>query len=94
MAIYHLIKEGVRVKITNPETQQQEEFKAQLIDWKAPENNDFLVVNQMKYHGSPINSIPDLVVYINGLPIGVIECKSPVAQNTVIPSPPYREKRA
>ena len=51
------------------------------IDYNNPENNDFLVVNQMKYHGKYQNSIPDLVVYLNGLPISVIECKSPTAQN-------------
>jgi len=51
------------------------------IDYLHPANNDFLVVNQMKYHGRYQNSIPDLVVYINGLPIGVLECKSPSAQN-------------
>lgn len=51
------------------------------IDYLNPENNDFLVVNQMKYHGIGKNSIPDLVVYVNGLPIGVIECKSPTATN-------------
>lgn len=53
------------------------------IDYQDVENNDFLVVNQMKYHGRPKNSIPDLVVYINGLPIVVIECKSPTAQNAL-----------
>lgn len=51
------------------------------IDYLKPENNDFLVVNQMKYHGKYQNSIPDLVVFVNGIPIGVIECKSPTAQN-------------
>lgn len=51
------------------------------IDYNKPDNNDFLVVNQMKYHGRFQNSIPDLVVYINGMPISVIECKSPLAQN-------------
>ncbi len=51
------------------------------IDYINIENNDFLVVNQIKYHGRFQNSVPDLVVYINGLPIGVIECKSPTAQN-------------
>ncbi|MFV1450301.1 type I restriction endonuclease [Maribacter sp. HS] len=59
-----------------------EEFKVvHFIDYLQPENNDFLVVNQMKYHGRHQHSVPDLVVYINGLPIGVIECKSPTAQN-------------
>ena len=59
-----------------------EEFKAvHFIDYSKPNNNDFLVVNQMKYHGRYQNSVPDLVVYINGLPIGVLECKSATAQN-------------
>lgn len=49
------------------------------IDYSNPDNNDFLIVNQMRYHGRYQNSIPDLVVYVNGLPIGVIECKSPKA---------------
>jgi type I restriction enzyme R subunit len=57
-----------------------EEFKAvHYIDYTNPNNNDFLVVNQIKYHGRYQNSVPDLVVYVNGLPIGVIECKSPTA---------------
>jgi type I restriction enzyme R subunit len=51
------------------------------IDYQNPDNNDYLVVNQMKFHGKYQNSIPDLVVFINGLPIAVIECKSPTAQN-------------
>lgn len=52
------------------------------IDYEDIETNDFLIVNQMKFKGLAQNSIPDLVVYINGLPIGVIECKSPSAQNS------------
>lgn len=59
-----------------------EEFRpVHFIDYLNPDNNDFLVVNQMKYHGIYQNSIPDIMVYINGLPLGVIECKSPTAQN-------------
>lgn len=58
----------------------KEVFKpVSFIDFQNLENNDWLVVNQMKYHGRYTNSIPDLVVYINGLPIGIIECKSPTA---------------
>jgi type I restriction enzyme R subunit len=49
------------------------------IDYKNPENNDFLVVNQMKFKGHSLNSIPDLIVFVNGLPIAVIECKSPTS---------------
>lgn len=51
------------------------------INYEAPTENDFLVVNQMKFHGKGTNSIPDLILYVNGLPLVVIECKSPNAQN-------------
>ena len=60
----------------------KEEYKsASFIDYLHPENNDFLVVNQMKFHGRLKNSIPDLIVYVNGIPIAVIECKAPGAPN-------------
>ncbi|CAM1350999.1 type I restriction endonuclease subunit R [Tenacibaculum insulae] len=52
------------------------------IDYANPDNNDFLVVNQMSYHNRVgRKSRPDLVVYLNGLPISVIECKSPKSNN-------------
>lgn len=48
------------------------------------EDNDFLIVNQLRVHGSKgRNCIPDLIVYLNGLPVAVLECKSPVAQNAM-----------
>ncbi|MGY3214040.1 type I restriction endonuclease subunit R [Mucilaginibacter sp. HD30] len=46
------------------------------------DDNDFLVVSQLKVYGIARHSIPDLVVYVNGLPIGVIECKAPAAHNS------------
>ncbi|MBP0904954.1 type I restriction endonuclease subunit R [Mariniflexile gromovii] len=60
-----------------------EEFKAvHFIDYLTPDNNDFLVVSQMSFRNRVgCNSRPDLVVYINGLPIAVIECKSPKSSN-------------
>lgn len=59
----------------------EEEFRAvSYIDYAHIENNDFLVVNQLKVYGRANNSIPDLIIYLNGLPIAVIECKSPLAQ--------------
>lgn len=46
------------------------------IDFQNPENNEFLIVNQMKFKGIERNSIPDIVVFVNGLPLGIIEAKS------------------
>ncbi len=52
-----------------------------VIDFENIENNEFLVVNQFKVHGPKQNIIPDVVVFINGLPLAVIECKSPYITN-------------
>lgn len=60
----------------------KEEFRpVSFIDYEDPDNNDFLIVNQLRCHGRTLNSIPDIIVFLNGLPIGVIECKAPGAAN-------------
>jgi type I restriction enzyme R subunit len=52
------------------------------MDYQNMDNNDFLVVNQMRFaNSSSGTSIPDLVIYVNGLPLVVIECKSPKIEN-------------
>jgi len=51
------------------------------IDFQNPNNNEFLVVNQMKFKGKERNSIPDIVVFVNGLPLGVIEAKASTASD-------------
>lgn len=48
-----------------------------LIDFDNIDNNEFLVVNQFKVSGVTGNIIPDVVLFVNGLPLVVIECKSP-----------------
>jgi type I restriction enzyme, R subunit len=48
-----------------------------LIDFLSPENNTFTVTNQL-YVKAQKSRIPDIVVYINGIPIVVIEAKSPL----------------
>jgi type I restriction enzyme R subunit len=54
-----------------------------IIDFENPENNDFTVVNQLYIKGSDFNIIPDIVVFINGIPISVIECKSPNIESPI-----------
>ncbi|MDI6722615.1 MAG: HsdR family type I site-specific deoxyribonuclease, partial [Candidatus Aenigmarchaeota archaeon] len=48
------------------------------IDFANPENNDFLAISQFKVNipGTEKHIIPDIVLFINGLPIAVVECKS------------------
>ena len=48
-----------------------------LIDYKNIDNNDFCVLNQFTYIENGNNRRPDIVVFVNGLPLVVIELKSP-----------------
>jgi len=54
-------------------TPEEHPRAVKFIDYDNVENNEFLVINQMKFKGQRANSIPDLVVFVNGLPLAVIE---------------------
>ena len=64
------------------------------IDFDNIENNEFLVVNQMKFKGSRQNSIPDIVIFINGLPLVVIEAKNQTVDISDIPDLGYYEENS
>src|ERR1035438_10757932 len=48
------------------------------IDFANPEANDFLAISQFKVNipGTENHIIPDIILFLNGLPVGVVECKS------------------
>ncbi|MCJ7728520.1 MAG: HsdR family type I site-specific deoxyribonuclease [Sedimentisphaerales bacterium] len=50
----------------------------QFTDFANPDNNDFLAISQFKVNipGTEKHIIPDIVLFINGLPVAVVECKS------------------
>lgn len=49
-----------------------------LVDFDKPENNEFLVVDQFTISDPKGNIRPDLMIFVNGLPLVVVECKSPM----------------
>ncbi|MFV1975897.1 MAG: type I restriction endonuclease [Candidatus Scalindua sp.] len=57
-----------------------------LIDFKNPENNDFLVANQFTVIENNVNKRPDVVIFVNGLPLVVIEMKNPADENATVRS--------
>jgi type I restriction enzyme R subunit len=57
---------------------------ASLIDFANPANNEFLVVNQFTVQGRKQPLRPDLVAFINGLPVAVIELKNPANEQVDI----------
>ncbi len=75
--------DGVPVEYTfiDNERDEKKTDHVQLIDFHNPDNNQFLVVNQFTVQGTKMNRRPDVVVFINGLPIAVIELKNPADEN-------------
>lgn len=70
--ILRYLKQGVPIKL---EKEHVVEY-IQLIDYTSPESNNFVVSRQVKYAG--IGEIrADIILYVNGIPLVLIECKSP-----------------
>ena len=79
---HKMLVEGVRVNYTKDGEERGEIVK--IIDFQNPENNHFLAVNQ--YTVKEKNNIkrPDIVLFINGLPLVVIELKNPTQEDVNI----------
>jgi type I restriction enzyme R subunit len=75
--VYGLLKDGIEVTIADPKTGGQEPNRVQVVDWQNPRANDFLLVNQFSITGALYTRRPDLVGFVNGLPVVVIEFKKP-----------------
>lgn len=62
--------------------------RVQVIDFEDIDNNDWLAVNQYtveaSYHNGKVNRRPDVVIFVNGLPLGVIELKNAADENATI----------
>jgi len=85
-AVTRLLLEGTTVDGV-PGWNEGRKQRIQFIDWHTPENNDFLIINQFRIdepdgqHKKFI--LPDIVLFVNGIPLVVIECKSPAATNPI-----------
>ena len=80
---HNVLIEGMKIEIKK-EDGSFGWIEVKLIDLDEPENNDFVVVNQLTVIEGKCNRRPDIVVYINGLPIAVIELKNPIDENATI----------
>ena len=81
-AIHKLLCDGF---ILNREDRTQKDLYIELIDYDNPENNIFKAVNQFEIEGVGRQlRIPDGIVFVNGIPVVVLEFKSAVKENTTI----------
>jgi len=76
--IYNLIKNGVPVSYQNKEGREEHGY-VKVLDFEDEENNDFLVVSQLSIEYLQTENItrrPDLLLYVNGLPLVMMELKN------------------
>ena len=55
-----------------------------MVDFEEPDNNDWLAVNQFTVVEGQHSRRADIVVFLNGLPLAVIELKNPADENATI----------
>ena len=67
---YQLLRYGVSVQIAAGKPHEQ----VHLVDWEQPEKNDFAIAEEVTLRGG-YERRPDLVIYLNGIAVGVIELK-------------------
>lgn len=70
-AIYSLLRYGVQVQASVGEQTET----VHLIDWNHPTNNDFAIAEEVTLRGN-YERRPDIVLYVNGIAIGVLELKN------------------
>lgn len=81
---HHYLTNGVPVEYRKDG--QQRGDLVQLIDFDHPSSNDLLVVNQFTIIENNQNKRPDLILFVNGLPLVLLELKNAVDENATIQS--------
>ncbi len=78
-----LITDGIDVRVKQKDASYRTE-KVYLFDFEHPLNNEFIVVNQFTIIENNVNKRPDLVIFVNGIPLVVFELKSAAEENVDI----------
>jgi type I restriction enzyme R subunit len=81
-AFHRMLTEGIEVELMGAEGIKGD--KVWLVDFKNPENNEFLACNQFTVVENNINKRPDVVLFVNGLPLVVLELKNPTDESATV----------
>ncbi len=74
--IYDIMRDGVDVEFRGSNGKLRRET-VRIVDWRQPDNNHYLLVSQLWVSGDYGNKRPDLVAFLNGLPVILFELKKP-----------------
>jgi len=82
-AVHRMLVDGVTVEYRRPDGSIAG-AQARVIDFYRPDNNDWLAVNQFTVAEGQHTRRPDVVLFVNGLPLAVIELKNPADESATI----------
>ncbi|MGA8147817.1 MAG: type I restriction endonuclease subunit R [Gallionellaceae bacterium] len=82
-AVHRMLVDGVTVEYRRKDGSIAG-AQARVIDFDTPDNNDWLAVNQFTVADGQHTRRPDVVLFVNGLPLGVIELKNPADENATV----------
>jgi type I restriction enzyme R subunit len=82
-AIHRMLVDGVPVEYRRPDGSIAG-AQATVIDFAEPDNNDWLAVNQFTVAENKHTRRPDVILFLNGLPLIIIELKNPADENATI----------
>ncbi|GBE18523.1 type I restriction enzyme EcoR124II R protein [archaeon BMS3Abin16] len=88
-AFHRMLTEGIKISYRKKDGSSRGDL-VWLIDYKNPENNEYTVTNQFTVIENDVKKRPDVVLFVNGLPLIVIELKNPTDENATIDSA-YRQ---
>lgn len=81
--LHELITGGVPVEVPRPDGSIGGEL-VRVVDFDNADANDWLALNQVTVIEDRVNRRPDVVVFLNGMPVGVIELKNPGDENATL----------
>ena len=82
-AVHRMLVDGVTVEYRRKDGSIAG-AQARIIDFEVPENNDWLAVNQFTVSEGQHTRRPDVVLFVNGLPLAVIELKNPADETATV----------
>ena len=83
-AFHEMLTEGVSVEFRKDGVQRGD--RVQLINFEQPDQNEFLVVNQFTIIENNNNKRPDVILFVNGLPLVLFELKNAIDENATLHS--------
>ena len=82
-AVYHLLVDGVTVEYRTPDGDIRG-AQARVLDFDDADNNDWLVISQFTVSENKHARRPDIVLFVNGLPLAIVELKNAADENATV----------